>query len=252
MRVGRKVSLVHLACCGFLIFGATSVNASPVDIGYPPPGGVTFSCTVNSVTCGSNPPFGPSSATGTALLNYSNLNPAAYGNLYYGIEGISMGQVGGGTGVVGLPEPFPAGVSGIGTSTLTLTAGIGVEYLPSGASTPSEIFVTGTFTATLLGGLTWQAPSAFGITQQNAGPYAFVDLTGLTSFALTEAFTVGGVPFDQWYNGLGNTLGFQDSHGASGDFQVTPLPAALPLFATGLGGLGLLGWRRKRKAQAIA
>ena len=31
-----------------------------------------------------------------------------------------------------------------------------------------------------------------------------------------------------------------------------PLPAALPLFATGLGGLGLLGWRRKRKAQAVA
>jgi hypothetical protein len=30
----------------------------------------------------------------------------------------------------------------------------------------------------------------------------------------------------------------------------TPLPAALPLFATGLGGLGLLGRRRKRKAQA--
>jgi hypothetical protein len=27
----------------------------------------------------------------------------------------------------------------------------------------------------------------------------------------------------------------------------TPLPAALPLFATGLGALGLLGWRRKRK-----
>ena len=32
--------------------------------------------------------------------------------------------------------------------------------------------------------------------------------------------------------------------------QVTPIPAALPLFATGLGGLGVLGWRRKRKAQA--
>jgi hypothetical protein len=26
-----------------------------------------------------------------------------------------------------------------------------------------------------------------------------------------------------------------------------PLPATLPLFATGLAGLGLLGWRRKRK-----
>ena len=31
----------------------------------------------------------------------------------------------------------------------------------------------------------------------------------------------------------------------------TPLPAALPLFATGLGAMGLLGWRRKRK-NAIA
>ena len=27
----------------------------------------------------------------------------------------------------------------------------------------------------------------------------------------------------------------------------TPLPATLPLFATGFAGLGLLGWRRKRK-----
>ena len=30
----------------------------------------------------------------------------------------------------------------------------------------------------------------------------------------------------------------------------TPLPAALPLFATGLGALGLFGWRRKRKSAA--
>ena len=30
--------------------------------------------------------------------------------------------------------------------------------------------------------------------------------------------------------------------------NVVPLPAALPLFATGLGALGLLGWRRKKKA----
>jgi hypothetical protein len=30
----------------------------------------------------------------------------------------------------------------------------------------------------------------------------------------------------------------------------TPLPATLPVFATGLGALGLLGWRRKRKTKA--
>ena len=34
--------------------------------------------------------------------------------------------------------------------------------------------------------------------------------------------------------------------------SATPLPAALPLFATGLGAMGLLGWRRKRKAKAAA
>ncbi len=36
-------------------------------------------------------------------------------------------------------------------------------------------------------------------------------------------------------------------------FSATPLPTALPLFATGLGAMGLFGWRRKRKnAAALA
>ena len=47
------------------------------------------------------------------------------------------------------------------------------------------------------------------------------------------------------------------NHGDNGEWNssstptaATPLPAALPLFATGLGALGLLGWRRKRKSTA--
>jgi hypothetical protein len=38
-------------------------------------------------------------------------------------------------------------------------------------------------------------------------------------------------------------------YGTSAATPSTPLPAALPLFATGLGALGLLGWRRKRKSR---
>jgi hypothetical protein len=48
-------------------------------------------------------------------------------------------------------------------------------------------------------------------------------------------------PFNPLFEGTAPTGG-----------AATPLPAALPLFAGGLGGLGLLGWRRKRKAAALA
>jgi hypothetical protein len=46
-----------------------------------------------------------------------------------------------------------------------------------------------------------------------------------------------------------STSGMPPFYGLSAVPPTTPLPAALPLFATGLGALGLLGWRRKRKAR---
>ena len=61
---------------------------------------------------------------------------------------------------------------------------------------------------------------------------------GINCQCPTEAHFIGEVTFDEAV--------VAPTDGA------TPLPAALPLFATGLGALGLLGWRRKRKAQAVA
>ena len=59
--------------------------------------------------------------------------------------------------------------------------------------------------------------------------------------------------------GLGQLSGFFPGYTATADYDnlsftlvPTPLPATLPLFATGLGALGLLGWRRKRKAAHAA
>jgi hypothetical protein len=48
------------------------------------------------------------------------------------------------------------------------------------------------------------------------------------------------------------TLGAFDIIGDITAASATPLPAALPLFAGGLGALGLLGWRRKKKAALAA
>jgi hypothetical protein len=53
----------------------------------------------------------------------------------------------------------------------------------------------------------------------------------------------------------GETFTFQDltpvTCGPLGCTPATPIPAAFPLFATGLGALGLLRWRRKRTTEAV-
>ncbi len=58
------------------------------------------------------------------------------------------------------------------------------------------------------------------------------------------------------FTGVNVITGIFDGNVGNGDFEfiaeATPLPAALPLFASGLGALGLLGWRRKRKAAVSA
>lgn len=73
--------------------------------------------------------------------------------------------------------------------------------------------------------------------------YAYDDLTG----PRTNGWLVYGDPSITDYSN--NTAQNYTLFVASSPSGV-PLPAALPLFATGAGLIGLLGWRRKRKAQA--
>jgi hypothetical protein len=61
---------------------------------------------------------------------------------------------------------------------------------------------------------------------------------------------VNGVTFTD--PGLGDEVLASTPLQIATEIAATPLPAALPLFANGLGVMGLFGWRRKRKAQAAA
>jgi hypothetical protein len=62
-----------------------------------------------------------------------------------------------------------------------------------------------------------------------------------------QALNLSGVPLslDGLFDGAISTETTIAHH-----VTATPLPATLPLFATGLGAIGLFGWRKKRKAAA--
>lgn len=74
----------------------------------------------------------------------------------------------------------------------------------------------------------------------------------------TNALAVNGNAVFTDFNGLKNFIPIGANQNIANwsvsevPVAPTPLPAALPLFASGLGALGLFGWRRKRKAPAVA
>jgi hypothetical protein len=103
--------------------------------------------------------------------------------------------------------------------------------------------------------LTWTVLDGDGVglvmryTGVSAGGSQLVAPSDLT---LNSALTFNEL-FNQGFNGGVGTPGVNSSGPvlvSSGEVNVVPLPAALPLFAGGLGALGALGWRRKRKAAA--
>ena len=100
-----------------------------------------------------------------------------------------------------------------------------------------------------------------GLVDVYATNLAFVVLspdTATANYAIFLAFssflpsTGGTVPLIPLQGSISNSTEFNLQTGyrfdvSSGFVTATPLPAAFPLFATGIGALGLLGWRRKRR-----
>ncbi len=103
-------------------------------------------------------------------------------------------------------------------------------------------------------------PNGYGFPVYNDNILYYPDTT-VTSWDFHGlSFAIGGTdfniacypaPYNCGITNLTAPASFQSFTG--GSLTETPLPAALPLLATGIGAMGLLGWRRKRKnAAAIA
>jgi hypothetical protein len=100
------------------------------------------------------------------------------------------------------------------------------------------------------------SPSVGGLGEYAPGDF---NTFNVSSGAITGGFFQGDSATHHLVMNLGIGIGILtliDGGGLGGDIsfslvaEQTPLPAALPLFTTGLGALGLLGWRRKRKQAA--
>ncbi len=183
---------------------------------------------------------GASGGTGQGFL-YSggsyNTSPIINSS-YYGIN--DAGQI------VGFPFALnvPGASPNFGINNLGQVVGTMPGLLPG--STQGFLYSGVTYNTLNVPGAIWTA--AYGINNlgdivgaSNLGAFlysggSFTTIIGLINGNSSEAFGI---------NDAGQIVGRLDAGAGAG---ATPLPAALPLFASGLGALGLLGWRRKRKA----
>ena len=147
---------------------------------------------------------------------------------------------------------------------LTLVAGSGAPFTLSGSN--SEYFVFGNDLTANSSGLffnfgdssttdpgyfAFQSPCFFCVTPPTT-PFAFIQWCSTGAEAATgcgdslemgdPASGTGTLPAYEYF-----TVAEYGEELQIATVAPTPLPPALPLFATGLGVMGLLGWRRKRK-----
>jgi hypothetical protein len=81
---------------------------------------------------------------------------------------------------------------------------------------------------------------------ESSGPYSIGFYNEFSASPLTTGEIEIGTP------GNADILLYPTGDVVLGSVSTTPLPNALPLFATGLGLIGLIAWRRKRKTEQFA
>ncbi len=142
-----------------------------------------------------------------------------------------------------LQDTVPTGVSGTGTLTIVAPLLASNTYTPGPSVTLLDFNINSQ---------DFNVTSTFTSIHTNAS--AVID--AITVLAFTPDFSgslfTGSLTFT--YSGPAGAFGSGVINlvatGAGTQDATTPLPAALPLFASGIGAFGFVGWRRKRKQAA--
>jgi hypothetical protein len=193
------------------------------------------------------------SGIGTPSTLPADFNPT-------GLAAMNLDGIGVGTAIT-----IFSGINNTGGLSISPTAGVTFTFMGKEAAYTDQLL----FGNTVLFNNNVAPGTSSGTFTVNAGsvPFSFRAVTphgnldanngGAIALNLEIAFAkVSDTVFYAFFeDGGGGSIDFDDMVVRITDppITTTPLPGALPLFATGLGALGLLGWRRKRKnAAAIA
>lgn len=184
-----------------------------------------------------------------AAVAVASFAPAANA-VTYATSGFSLGGLG---DTIGSGYDYLAGTSVTGALSGPGTIELNELYFTAGVNALAPQYYPNTYSIA-------QTMTIGSASQQISIPFSLdisysdtLTIVGGATFSFLDAGTLWQVAV----NGL--TLGPNPGLTMTGSLtaQVTgvsqaPLPAALPLFASGLGGMGLFAWWRKRKATAIA
>ena len=188
----------------------------------------------------------PSLATGgtsygSFFFSVTAAGNAAPGSLFSNTIDIRTGGAGSLTvysTIVGVTNPL-----GI----VNYSSGFTTNNLPSGWSVVETTFYDPT-------------NAAYGMADQLAQAMLNTSLTTASSidptislvgpYSLTTRFVITALGTPANFPTVNNTINLQSV--SPSNESTTPLPASLPLFASGLGALGIAGWRKRKKAKAAA
>jgi hypothetical protein len=181
----------------------------------------------------------------TVNIDFSFSNPSVPDAFTGEIDGLTVGGTSSGTVyITGYTDPAPPNPY---SSIYTFPTPLLIPVLNDLSTPPNSNPPRDTFTVDATGTLT----AADFVGQANFSPNdSYVDLSltydgpgsGTNVAGLFQYIVPPSGPLDQSGGDFGN--------GVYTTASATPLPAALPLFATGLGAIGLFGWRKKRQNAA--